>query len=211
MAVELFDWNVVVVGYWNPAILTPTGIAKRLFDLAEGIPITVEVPMDGLAPHRVRHEGIVVTAEPGRLALTVETPTLTNLERARRIAVRAIKALPETPLTAAGFNIRLKLDDPPQRLLRDTAAAIDTSLSDVGLVIKSRSIRRSLEHGKGTLNLYVRQSVHAETRIELNFDRQCTVVDELCGWLETPSVEIKRAFTTILDRVCGVDFQESWQ
>ena len=211
MAVELFDWNVVVVGYWNSAILTPSGIAKRLFELAEGTPIMVEVPMDGLAPHRVRHDGFIVTAEPGRLALTMETPTLTNLERARQIAARAVRALPETPLTAAGFNIRLKLDDAPERLLQDTAAAIDTSLSDAGLIIKSRSVRRSLEHGKGTLNLDVRQAGNGETKIELNFHRQCAEVAELCEWLETPATSIKDVFTTILDRVIGVPFQEAWR
>lgn len=211
MAVELFDWNVVVVGHWNPAILTPSGIARRLFELADGTSIVVEVPMDGLAPHRVRHDGIVVTAEPGRLVLTIETPTLTNLERARQIGARAVRSLPETPLTAAGFNIRLKLDDPPEQLLQYTAAAIDTSLSDAGFTIKSRSVRRSLEHGKGTLNLEVRQAGDAETKIELNFHRQCAEVAELCEWLETPVASIKDAFTAILDRVVGVPFQEAWQ
>ena len=41
MTVEALDWNVVVAGFWNPAILTPSGIARRLFGLPE------ETPADG--------------------------------------------------------------------------------------------------------------------------------------------------------------------
>ncbi len=60
-----FDWDVVVVGFWNPAILTPAGIWKRLFELEQGTPVELEVPIDGLAPYRVSHEEITVTAERG--------------------------------------------------------------------------------------------------------------------------------------------------
>jgi hypothetical protein len=211
MEIEPYDWSVVVAGYWNAAILTPRGIAKRLFELTEGTPILVEVPIDGLAPHRVRHDGIVVAAESERLALTLETPTLANLGRAKQIAARAARALPETPLTAAGFNIRLKLADPPQRLLQDTAAAIDASLSDAGQMIKSRSTKRSLEYGKGLLNLDICHEGDGETKIELNFHRKSGDAAELCDWLETPDASIREILTTVLDRVLGLPFKEEWQ
>lgn len=211
MAVEPFDWSVIVVGYWNPAILTPSGIARRLFELDEGTPIAVEVPMDGLAPHRVRHEGIIVTAEPGRLTLTVEVPTLTNLSRARQIAIRAMEKLPETPLTAAGFNIRLKLDDPPEQLLNATTAGTNTLLSDAGFTIKTRTTRRSIEHGHGLLNLEIRQDDGADTKMEFNFHRQSSVMAELREWLETSCDDVKTVCSTVLDKLAGLVFEEAWQ
>jgi hypothetical protein len=211
MAIETFDWSVVVAGYWNPAILTPSGIARRLFELDEGTPIAVEVPMDGLAPHRVRHDGIIVTAEPGRLALTVEVPGLANLERARQIAVRAITRLPETPLTAAGFNIRLKLDDPPEQLLNATTADAEKLLSDAGFLIKSRSLRRSIRIGDGLLNLDIRQGDGVDTKIEFNFHRQSSSLVELREWLETPCNDVKRVCSTILEKLAGLKFEEAWQ
>ena len=210
MPAEPFDWNVVVVGYWNPAILTPRGIARRLFELDEGTPIAVEVPIDGLAPHRVRHEGIVVTAEPGRLALTVEMPSLQNLERARQIAVRAMKNLPETPLTAAGFNIRLKLDDPPGQLLNATSAEADKLLSDAGFTIKTRAIRRSIEQGQGLLNLKIREDDGAETTIEFNFHRQSSAIEELQKWLQMPCDDVKAACAAALEKLAGLEFEEAW-
>ena len=210
MAVEPFDWNVVVVGYWNPAILTPSGIARRLFELPKGTPVMVEVPMDGLAPHRVRHDGVIVTAEPSRLTLTTEDPTLGNIERAKCIAARAINALPETPLTAAGFNLRLKVDDVPERLLEDTAAKLDALLSDAGFRITARVLQRSLEYGEGSLNLDVRQAADGEVRVGLNFHRQSSAIQDLCGWLEMPLDAIQKAFSRVLGTV-GLSFQEAWR
>lgn len=211
MSAEPFDWNVIVVGYWNPAILTPSGIARRLFELDQGTPIAVEVPMDGLAPHRVRHEGIIVTAEPGRLALTVEVPSLQNLERARQIAIGAMVKLPETPLTAAGFNIRLKLDDPPEQLLNATTAGTDALLSDAGFTIKTRTIRRSIEQGHGLLNLEIREDDGAETKIEFNFHRQSSAIGELREWLQMPCDDVRTVCATTLEKLAGLEFEEAWQ
>jgi hypothetical protein len=207
-AVEPFDWNVVVVGYWNPAILTPSGIARRLFELDEGTPIAVEVPMDGLAPHRVRHDGIIVTADSGRLAISLEVPNLKNLERARQIAIRAIEKLPETPLTAAGFNIRLKLDDPPKQLFEATAADLDKLLSDTDFSIKTMSIRRSIEYGQGLLNLDISQKDGGDMKMEFNFHRQSPVVAELREWLEISCDDVKTACATILEKLAGLEFKE---
>lgn len=211
MRVEPFDWNVVAVGYWNRAILTPKGIITRLFELDEATPIMVEVPMDGLEPHRVRHDGIIVVAHHGRLTLTTETPTLANLERAKQIAIKAMNKLPETPVTAAGFNIRLKLDDPPELLLKATDAIIDKSLSDAGFAIKNWITRRSLEHGKGLLNLDIQQSDTAETLIEFNFHRQSTDISALREWLETPCEDIKTICSAILKDIAGLEFEETWE
>jgi hypothetical protein len=106
MVVEPQEWNVAVVGYRNNAILTPSGIGKHLFELTEGEPLKVEVSVDGVSPYRVHCCGVIVMPGLGSLVLATETPTLANLKDARAAAIRAIRALPKTPLSAAGFNTR---------------------------------------------------------------------------------------------------------
>jgi hypothetical protein len=54
MPLKPYDWNVVVLGHWNQAILTPQGIAERLFQLPSETEIGIEVPMDAIGPFRVK-------------------------------------------------------------------------------------------------------------------------------------------------------------
>jgi hypothetical protein len=81
-----------------------------------------------------------------------------KLERAKNIAIKAIEGLPETPLSAAGFNIRIKLDDPPNSFcgLRKLLW-INYSRMPV-FNIKTWSTNRSIEYGNGLLNLRIHQN-----------------------------------------------------
>ncbi|MET0110029.1 MAG: hypothetical protein ABW084_14095 [Candidatus Thiodiazotropha sp.] len=81
------DWNIVVVGAWNVAILTPEGIARRLFNLEPGTPIEVQVAMDVGAPIRVRHDNIIVQPSPTSLVITPQ---------AHYINIAAVRSLKDT-------------------------------------------------------------------------------------------------------------------
>lgn len=102
-----FDWNVVVVGAWNPAILTPLGIAKRLFG-RDDAPIQVMVSVDGLAPIQVRYEGLVVVPSNSKLVVSPVEPSPSALVEAAQVACKAINSLPDTPFLAAGVNLRYR-------------------------------------------------------------------------------------------------------
>lgn len=211
MAVSPTDWNVVVAGFWNPAILTPAGIAKRLFGLPEGTPILVEVPMDQLLPYRVKHEGVTITAEMGRLTIVTDTPNFNSLQSAMAIAARAIHELPETPFSAAGFNVRYKLDDAPDQLLTSTTPPIDGTISDAGFAIESRSIKRSLTFNAGILNLEIQSLKNSEVRIEFNFHRQERDKARLIEWLTTPIDEVKATVGKIMSGVAHLEYAEGNQ
>src|SRR5437016_1158114 len=106
MPLEAYDWNVMVLGRWNRAILTPQGIASRLFQLPPETEIGIEVPMDAIGPFRVSHEDLTVMVGGSHLMVEARENDLPSLERALRVARRAMESLPETPVVAAGFNIR---------------------------------------------------------------------------------------------------------
>lgn len=199
MNLEPFDWNVVIVGYWNLAILTPAGIGHRLFGLEKGTPVMVEVPMDGLAPHRVKYDGLTVTAETGRLVLHADDPKYDLLDRAREAAVLAIQSLPETPLSAAGFNVRVRIKDPSDELLTSMAAGVDNELSDAGFEIQARSLRRRLKFHDGIMNLDMEED--EDIRIVLNFDRQSHIKNDLIQWLQVPITEVKRVVGEIFIKI----------
>ena len=205
MNLEPFDWNAVVVGYWNPAILTPRGIGRRLFELDENTPLMVEVPLDGLAAHRVRYDDLTVIPETGRLAVHANDPKWDHLDRAREIAVRAIESLPETPLNAAGFNIRFRIKEPSDRLLTVLTSGVDDLLSDAGFSINSRSLRRSLNHQDGVLNLDIHGA--QELRVEINFHRQSSKREDLISWLRIPIGDVEDAVERIFKKVLQTKFE----
>jgi hypothetical protein len=206
MSLEALNWNVVVAGYWNPAILTPVGIARRLFGLAEGTPILVEVHMDGLAPYRVRHDNLTVTAEMGRLVVGADAPRYKLLDRAREVAARAIDGLPETPFTAAGYNVRIKISDPLDELLAVAGCGVDALLSDAAFSIDSRGLQRSLKMGDGILNLGIQQG--KDVTVVFNFHRQSSKKEELVAWLKYPITEVENTVLLVMEKVLHVPMGE---
>src|SRR5262245_15714431 len=108
MPLEPYDWNVVVLGRWNRAILTPQGIASRLFQLPPETEIGIEVPIDAIGPFRVSHGKLTVMVSEAQLMVEARENNFPSLERAMRVARRAMEDLPRTPVFAAGFNIRVQ-------------------------------------------------------------------------------------------------------
>ncbi len=202
MVLQGYDWSVILAGFWNRAILTPAGIAKRLFGLEKGTPILVEVAMDGLGPPRVRHDQLTVISDIARLIIQADEPQYIHLDNARRIGVKAIQGLPETPLTAVGYNVRIKIEDPPDSLLTAIHARLDDNLSDANFTIDSCTLSRTMKWKEGMLNLEVKRT--EDLRVEFNFHRQSSSPEELIKWLQVPIEEIREAITTIFDTVMKI-------
>lgn len=205
MNIEPFDWSVIIAGYWNQAILTPAGIAYRLFKLPKDTPVQVEVPLDGIAPYRVRDDSIVVMAQPKRLHIITDPPSYENLQRALQIALVALSELPETPVKAAGFNILYRIEDMPEVILRYITSEIDEALSDEKYHISSRVLRRSIVWGQGTINLEISCDDTSLGNISMNFERKSNDIKELIEWVSVPIDKIKKTTIELLEKVLMIN------
>lgn len=206
MNVEAFDWNVIVIGFWNRAILTPAGMGTKLFGLAPGTPIQVAIPMDIMSVPLVQHEGLTVSVEQQRLLIRADKPTYDDLDRARLIAVKAIQKLPETPMTAAGFNVRIKIDDPTDDLLTMSKSKIDDFLSDAAFEIKERKLTRSVRWNEGVINLSINNNENII--VQMNFDRQSSKNAELIAWLQSPIEDVRAIVKKMFEDVIKVPLGE---
>src|ERR1051326_5820594 len=111
MPAEAFEWTVVVVGAWNRAILTPSGVARHLFGL-EGEPVVqVELPLEYQGPIKISYGSLTVVPATDRIIVEMGDATYDNLGAACEIARRALEGLPETPVRAAGINLRYRTDE----------------------------------------------------------------------------------------------------
>jgi hypothetical protein len=206
MKVEAYDWNVIVTGSWNRAILNPGGIAKRLFGLEQGTPIEVLVEIDGLGPPRVRYDGFTVVPDAGRLVISTGDNKYTRIEKAREMAIKTIVSLPETPLTAAGFNIRVRVEEPPESIIKVTSPEIDNLFSDNDFIIDERRLHRSLKWKNGILNVNI--IYKNDLKVELNFHRSSSKTEDLIAWLNIPIAEVAEATDNIFEKVMNIPIKE---
>jgi hypothetical protein len=206
MELEAFSWNVVIVGYWNRAILTPKGVAQRLFELPEGSGIEVFIPVDLLESHKVKHGGIIVKVDDRQLFIETETPSYETINRAMQIGCRALQKLPETPVLAAGFNIRYKIKECPSFLDEITASSLDAKLSDIGCEIVSKALVRRVHLKddllkKGILTLSVQKDEKGAIKIELNFHRDSKLTKDLIEWLSISAENLEEQVSSVLSQI----------
>lgn len=208
MNIEPLNWSVVIAGYWNQAILTPAGIAYRLFKKDKGTPVQVEVPLDGIAPYRVKDGPIIVMGEPTALRIFTEPPSYESLQRALEIAQIALKELPETPVLAAGFNIAYRIEDISEIILKYITSEIDEALSDKGYQIATRTLKRAINWRQGEVNLEINSDEKSLGIISLNFEKKSNNVNDLVEWVNTPIEVIKITTQEILEKVLMLPTEE---
>ncbi len=208
-----FDWNVVVAAYWNRAILTPNGIAKRLFKVDVGTGMEVFVPVDLLEPPQVKYEGITVRVEDRRLVITANQGSYQALSKAMEMGRNALESLPDTPVLAAGFNVRLKAVDRYEEIEQLVASPeIDGSLSDKGYEILDRMVSRRIRlqntvFDKGVVTLAL-DAQEETTKLELNFHRDSRDPRELVDWLNASASDVGNAIESVLASCGHIQYQE---
>jgi hypothetical protein len=198
------DWNVVVVGHWNRAILSPSGIANRLFGLPEGTPVKVLVPLDVVAPYHIQHENITVIPGSDRLIVAPVHDAYENLVEALRITRKALEELPRTPVFAAGLNLTYKSEKEVETLKQATSSTWDDALSDKRFEIISRSISRSLKWRNGAINVTISQTPGTTSEVAFNFDFKSQSTEAILEWLDLRVEDIKSQIDLILLDTIGL-------
>lgn len=94
-----------------------------------------------------------------------------------------MQALPETPVSAAGVNIRFQFDALPDSVLGVVASPLDDSLADDEHVVSGRFLRRSVRWQDGTLNIEIEEKDNASGVIAFNFHCASVNPQTLREWL----------------------------
>jgi len=208
MPLESFNWNVVVVGRWNRAILTPLGIAKHVFCIeGETPPMEVLVPLDGVSPYLVKHSDISVAVDHERLIAKLEKTDYKTLAVAMKAGQSVLRNLPVTPVTAAGFNVNFRVTDPSDMHFDTVGGGIDDSLSALPYEISERGISRCLAYGDGSIKLTCLAGAD-DYQLLFNFHRTSQDHDELSLWLGTDVEEIEQVTRDIAGTL-GLELEES--
>lgn len=184
MPPEPFNWTAVVIGAWNPAILSPNGVTRRLFELPADTPVELQIAVDRPGLFRVSHDGIIVAPTTTRLEVTSSVANTEGLSRACVLCQRALRSLPETPVTAVGINVRYRFAEIPNNVLDMVRAPLDEALSDAGHLVQATAANRSVTLAPGVIKMQISTDDSGGGRFEFNFHKESTVPAELIAWLE---------------------------
>ena len=208
MPLSAVDWNVIVVGRWNLAILTPAGVAEQLFGLKKGTPVEVLVALDQVQPHRIKYNDIVVIPDDGRLTVVPSSNSFESLGKAIAIAARSLEVLPKTPIEAVGINVRYSADSSIGCLDQIISSSQDDKLSDEEFEIVGRLNHRSVVWKNGRINISVKLDDSDNYNVLFNLERISAVGEEISEWLETPISDIEAVVRQLISKYLCITNEE---
>jgi hypothetical protein len=102
--------NLVIVGAWNPAIVSPNWLKQEFPELFPGSEFQATF-VPGPSPRiHFTMAGVQIDPNAGRLTLRPGTPDRQVLALIPRLALAVYERLPHTPVSAVGFNFIYTLD-----------------------------------------------------------------------------------------------------
>lgn len=202
------DWTVVVIGFWNRAILTPSWVATKLIGLPEGTPINVLVPMDVIGPVQISHDDIVVIPSSGNLVIQATKCNYPTLRSAMTVATNTLTELPRTPVSAAGYNVRFRCKDAVGQIEEVLTSDWDNRISDEKITILERKFIRTLEWRDGTIKLFVTHEPKEGYELLFNFELVSNDQSKLRNWLGHTEADIKEVILMLLNKVFQIQEME---
>lgn len=178
------NWNVVILGAWNQAILTPDWVSKNMFVTPEGTAVEVQVALDRVAPIRIKHGAVTVSPGPDRLVASCGTSDEPSLEEAANVLRRALSELPRTPVLAAGVNRRYMFDPIPAELGDLVRSTLSGRLEGEGREANAHNMKVRVPWAGGNLNLELTlDETKLAGAVSLNYELVSTDGPDLSAWL----------------------------
>jgi len=124
--------------------------------------------INGVAQLQFADSETVVQPADDRVVLAARSPSASVLTRTEQMAAGLLKLLPETPVTAVGFNMGYQGE--PTKEVTDAFECADAGpLSDAGYKIAERGLTRRFQLPGCVLNLRIALGSDGIAHVDLNF------------------------------------------
>jgi hypothetical protein len=197
------DSNLIIVGAWNPAIISPFWLHQQFPDLLPGEHFDAEFLVQPTVSVRFKINDIQIDPSNGRLTLSPATNDEERLRFLPRLAHAISERLPHTPVIAMGFNFVFRVE-------ANRRLAIDKFLDErgqgelyagLGLATRTgRQVTHSFALTQGMLNITYEYRPD-ETKVNFNFHHAVTggqqVRDVLPSFAER--LEESRRLANVID------------
>lgn len=173
MKIKDESYSVVLVGKWNKYILSPEWSAGNIFNVER---LQVEFGINVGLPSRYSANNIRMVPTDDAVvfsALAYDDDTLALLEE---LPVSLLQKLKFTPIVACGINFGFSENIEDTDVSELFNFSDNSKLIEMGCVIDSNSISRSLMFGDKQLNLNISQ-LDSKVNFEFNFHYDVKSVD----------------------------------
>lgn len=169
MKPHIEEWNHVLVGQWNLAILNPDWLNANVFQNTQ---IGIELLFGLIQPQMKYVSGTVsMVTRADQVIIAVLEPTKEALSTAETVAVRLLESLPVTPVSAIGTNFGYVATDVDPKLAQVFSTSDRDQLSEAGYEISSTSLVRTFTVLDRTLNFRLSQMQDGSVRFNFNYHR----------------------------------------
>lgn len=187
MQAILSQATVVVAGSWNMGIFSPEWVSDTLLE-KENVDLEVAFSLPFVMTPRFKSKKCIVIPATSRLTIGL-TADVHDWKLAVTVALRALRTLNHTPVTAVGVNFGFEVNSSnlPDKLSRLFAIADEPCLFKHGFTVNSRDIVRNLSRSDCKLNLKTSLTPESIVKIHLNYNRDCANTAAAEDFLESVS------------------------
>lgn len=147
----LTEWNIVIVGQWNPHIFSPKWMCEKLLEVKD-VETEFAVGPIGAGMRYLTAELLII---PGadRLIVGMRNTRGDTLKEAERITLKALSLLAHTPVRAGGINFAFTESNPSEVVLKAFQLTDNNVLADAGYPPSATEIVRDIRLDHSLLKL----------------------------------------------------------
>ena len=202
MIIKDNSFSIVVIGNWNPHILSPQWISKSLFEDKPEVQVQFSLNLD--ASNRFIVKNIIFVPSNDRLIIQSSDNSDDSLLLIQETVIKLCKILCHTPIRALGINLGFIHTESNEKLLELINFNDVNDISENDWNIKSSSVKRNIEKNGYNLNLTIEYNSQSEFHFDFNYHYALSEPSKIEEVLNMQIVKFKEVSLSVLNNFYGL-------
>lgn len=205
MVIKQLSYAIVLVGKWNPSILTPSWLVANIVEDNPQVLVEFSINLD--MPSRYRVKNVIIAPALDKtvfLSMDNSDESLTLMES---MAIKLCSILSHTPLAAVGINFGFIEKTNKDELLQLIKFADTDKITENGWQISKQSIKRALKKDNYFINLTISFNDQSDFEFNFNFHYPVNTSAQVSTCLQGKVIEYKNQALTLLDTLFNLKLE----
>jgi len=208
MKKNLEGWSLVILGYWDPRVITPAWLLQN--KLTNSKTIGVALPQNNFVlPPRFEYDDIYLKVSNLKLELAPKFDQNNIFEQIKDNALLILQTLPHTPIQGLGVNFGFIDENPDANLLALFSMSDDAKISDCNFIITTKNIIRSVtfdfDRQEQILNLNFLLTSNNHVKLDINFHKSVQSTTEVSEFLADGILRFRDKTFNLLNELYNIE------